>query len=75
MLMGIPLSPQSALKAQDNKPTFTGLAVAFPRHIFFSPYSKQKMMIPCRACYLSAALTEVKVLIEALGHLLDLQLF
>lgn len=33
-------------------------------------------MIPCSACYLSAALTaEVKVLIEALGHLLDLQLF
>lgn len=32
-------------------------------------------MIPCSACYLSAALTaEVKVLIEALGHLLDLQL-
>lgn len=50
--------------------------MAFPQYIFFSPYSKQKKMIPCSACYLSAALTaEVKVLIEALGHLLDLPLF
>ena len=33
-------------------------------------------MIPCSACFPSAALTaEAKVLIEALGHLLDLRLF
>lgn len=76
MLMGIPFSPQSALKAQDNN-LLLQVWLWLSHNTSFSLLTlNKKRMIPCSACYLSAALTaEVKVLIETLGHLLDLQLF
>lgn len=76
MLMGIPFSPQSALKAQDNN-LLLQVWLWLSHDTSFSPLTlNKKRMISCSACYLSAALTaEVKVLIEALGHLLDLRLF